>query len=564
MMRSEGRALRLLVLAAAAVGLVLPIAAGLWQTAQAAFGILPGIGAAQVALDPWVQLAGLPGVATSLALTLWTGVASTVLSLALALGIAGAIHGRFGAAWATQVLTPFLALPHAAMAIGLAFLIAPSGWIARLLTPWATGWTVPPDLATVHDPYGIALVLGLVVKEVPFLLLVTLSALGQLPVDGQIASARALGYSPGAAWVRVVAPQVYRLVRLPVFVTLSFALSVVDMALILGPSHPPTLAVAMTRWFFAADTRLILPAAAAALALSALVAGAILIWMLGERALALAVRGLLRRGRRGRGADAAIRLAGGTGLVLLVLSAGALLSLLVWSLTWRWSFPRALPENWSPSAWMSQGSGWRNALEESLFLGLASTIVSLILAVAWLEGEDRGGMRRARWAEALVYLPLIVPQVGFLYGLSVAFLQGGIVGGTAAVVWGHVIFVFPYVLLALSGPWRALDRRMDRAAAALGAGPWRRLFAVKLPILLRPVLVAAAIGFAVSVALYLPTLFLGAGRLTTLTTEAVALSSGSDRRVTGVYATLQAMLPLVAYGAAVLIPALRTRAGRGV
>ena len=66
---------------------------------------------------------------------------------------------------------------------------------------------------------------------------------------------------------------------------------------------------------------------------------------------------------------------------------------------------------------------------------------------------------------------------------------------------------------------------------------------------------AAAIGIAVSVAQYLPTLFMGAGRIATLTTEAVTLSSGSDRRVTGVYASLQAALPFAAYLLAFAVPA---------
>ncbi len=86
---------------------------------------------------------------------------------------------------------------------------------------------------------------------------------------------------------------------------------------------------------------------------------------------------------------------------------------------------------------------------------------------------------------------------------------------------------------------------------------------MKLPILLRPLMTAAAIGFAVSVAQYLPTLFMGSGRIATLTTEAVTLSSGSDRRVTGVYAVLQAALPFAAYLAALALPAFlhRHRAG---
>jgi len=111
-------------------------------------------------------------------------------------------------------------------------------------------------------------------------------------------------------------------------------------------------------------------------------------------------------------------------------------------------------------------------------------------------------------------------------------------------------------MIALTDPWRALDPRLIRTAAALGAGPTRRLIAVKLPLLARPLLTAAAVGFGVSVAQYLPTLFMGAGRIATLTTEAVTLASGADRRVVGVYAVLQAALPFAAYALALAGPDL--------
>jgi putative thiamine transport system permease protein len=55
--------------------------------------------------------------------------------------------------------------------------------------------------------------------------------------------------------------------------------------------------------------------------------------------------------------------------------------------------------------------------------------------------------------------------------------------------------------------------------------------------------------------------FAGAGRVATLTTDAVTLSSGADRRVAGVYAALQALLPLLAFLAAAGVSASR-RTGR--
>jgi putative thiamine transport system permease protein len=65
----------------------------------------------------------------------------------------------------------------------------------------------------------------------------------------------------------------------------------------------------------------------------------------------------------------------------------------------------------------------------------------------------------------------------------------------------------------------------------------------------------------VSVGQYLPTLFAGNGRVATLTTEAVTLASGADRRLIALYALLQSCLPFAAYLAAATLPAL-TRARR--
>ena len=78
-------------------------------------------------------------------------------------------------------------------------------------------------------------------------------------------------------------------------------------------------------------------------------------------------------------------------------------------------------------------------------------------------------------------------------------------------------------------------------------------------------LIACAVAFAVSVGQYLPTLFAGNGRVATLTTEAVTLAAGADRRVIGAYAVAQALLPLVRLSSArSLLPALLFAHRRGL
>jgi putative thiamine transport system permease protein len=556
-----GPGLSRLVLALVLAGIVFPIAAGLGQTWSVAFGYLPAIGATEPSLEPWRMLAATPGLASSVALTLRTGILATAIALVLSLGLSIMLWtgGRSG-----RLLAPLLAAPHAAVAIGLAFLLSPSGWIARALSPWATGWERPPDLAIVNDPAGLALILGLVVKELPFLTLVILSALGRLPVAQDLAAARSMGYGPGMAWAKVIFPQLWRLLRLPLCVVLTYGLSNVEMAMILGPSQPPTLAVLVTRDFADADLSRRLPAAAAATLMMALAAGSILILVAVEHLYTVFGRYWLRQGARGStGAPLLHAAAVGAGAVLLF-GFLSLCALLLWSVARRWTWPDVWPSALTLRTWADPGLPWSDLVLTTLALALLSAILSLLLAILWLEAEDRLRRPRARWAEALIYLPLVLPQVAFLFGLQIAFLSAGVGTGWGVVLWGHVLFVFPYVMIALSPPWQALDPGLVRSAAALGAGPDRRLLAVKLPSLLHPILTAAAIGFGVSVALYLPTLALGGGRVATVTTEAVTLASGADRRVLGVTATLQAVLPWAVYALAAAIPGLVFRNRRGL
>ena len=192
---------------------------------------------------------------------------------------------------------------------------------------------------------------------------------------------------------------------------------------------------------------------------------------------------------------------------------------------------------------------------------LRATLLALVLTLACLENEAHLSMRRsarARGAQVLwlLYLPLLVPQIAFLFGTQVLLVRLGFDATLAAVMWAHLVFVLPYLFLSLADPWRAFDARYTRSALALGRAPWRVFVGIKLPILLRPLLIACAVAFAVSVGQYLPTVFAGSGRVATLTTEAVTLSAGADRRVIGTWALTQSVLPWLGYLFAALAPAL--------
>ena len=541
-----------------------PIAAGLAGTLLPAFGWLPALGGMAFSLDPWRALLAAPGLGKAVLLTLGTGFAATLLSFGLVIAFCAATQGSPLARRAQAALAPLLATPHAALAIGFAFLVAPSGWIARALSPWATGWERPPDWATVNDPWGIALIFGLTLKEVPYLLLMAFAGLGQVRAAEGMRAAAALGYGPVTGWLKVVLPQLYPQLRLPLYAVLVFSLSVVDVALILGPGTPPTLSALVLRWFADRELTQWFPAAAGALLLLLIVLAAILAWRVAERVVASLGRRWIAAG--GRGGEGRVLRVGAPALMaaLLAANAASLLVLIAWSFAGPWRFPEALPVAFTLATWQAQVQAIATPAATTLTVALATTALAMGLALACLEAEQRHGFRPGQRVLALIWLPLLLPQLAFLFGWQVALVRLDLDGTLGAVVWTHLLFVLPYVFLSLADPWRALDRRYARSAASLGAGPWRVFLAVKCRLLLRPLLVAAAVGFAVSVGLYLPTLFAGAGRVTTLTTEAVTLAAGADRRILGAYATLQALMPMAVYAAAVMLPAWLHRDRRGM
>ena len=536
-----------------------PIGAGLVGTLLPAFGYMPAIGGRELGLQAWTALFGFPGFGTSLQLTLVTGWTATLLAALITFSVAALLQQAAAVRRLGTWLAPLLAMPHSALAIGFAFLVTPSGWLARLVSPGLSGWGVPPDVSTVGHASGWPVVACLLLKEVPYLLLMTLGALNQVNARAHTDAARALGYAPVQAWFKVVLPQVYAQIRLPILAVLAFSLSVVDVAVILGPGNPATLAVQAVRWFSDPDVQRYFPAAAAATLLLGLVAASILAWLLLERVVAAWGRGWAARGARRGAAGVAAGIGGGVATGMAMLALASTLGMALWLFAARWRFPDAWPAEWTLANWARQLGDLQRPVAMTLAIGAASTLIALLLTLACLENETGTTRTRRGTAQrslALLYLPLLVPQVAFLFGAQVLLIRFSLDATLAAVVWAHLIFVLPYLFLSLADPWRAFDSRYARTGLSLGASRWRVFWRIKLPILLKPTLIACAVAFGVSVGLYLPTLFAGGGRIATLTTEAVTLSAGADRRIIGIWAVLQAAFPLAGYLLAAYVPRL--------
>lgn len=476
----------------------------------------------------------------ALRLSLFTGLASTALSLVAALVIIFAAGGRNLAGRAGV----FLAVPHLSLAIGLAFFIMPTGVVARLLAPF-TGWTSPPQWVTTQDPWGLALVAALVLKETPFLVWAFASLLNRddlrLQFQGQQAVARSLGHGPSSTFLRIILPQLLPRAAGPLIAVLAYGMTVVDMALVIGPTQPPTLAQLVWTDINDADPAVSARGGAGVIMLALVVALVI-------AASVLAVSILKQTRQRfygtaphlGRGPP---RLLTALWPAFLAVYATTMLTMIMQSVSGHWPFPQFLPDVVTFKAWRHLADEPAPMLS-SLVLALASAAVAVAACVAWLEWTPPRADRVLAPAAVLV---LCLPALLMALGEYRLFLALGVTGTATALLLAHLVPVTAYVFLLLAGPYRSFDPRWQATAQGLQARRLPFLLRIKWPMLKAPLLSAAAVGFAVSVAQFVPAQLAAAGRFATLPMEAVTLSSGGNRPLIATYGLALMALPLAGF-----------------
>ena len=147
------------------------------------------------------------------------------------------------------------------------------------------------------------------------------------------------------------------------------------------------------------------------------------------------------------------------------------------------------------------------ALMRSLEVGLAASIISTVIggfaAIALIKTK----FRFSQTVNTLSYLSLVVPELVFALSLLSWFFVLHMTLSLFTVILAHVTFCLCFVLMTVNGRLVALDASIEDAARDLGAGEWRILCKVTLPLIMTALLSGFLLAFLLSFDDFLITFF---------------------------------------------------------
>jgi spermidine/putrescine transport system permease protein len=158
---------------------------------------------------------------------------------------------------------------------------------------------------------------------------------------------------------------------------------------------------------------------------------------------------------------------------------------------------------WQGFSWRWYELAWKDkeliaSLRMSLIIAMATTVIATVIGTAAALAMARYQFRFKQLAEALVYLPVIIPEI--VIGFSVAGLFGllGVSFGISTVIAAHVAFAISYVVFVVRARVATFDPKLEEAAMDLGATPLQTFLRVTLPIILPGIVSAALLVFTIS------------------------------------------------------------------
>ncbi|MGW1885301.1 ABC transporter permease [Streptomyces sp. NPDC001970] len=199
------------------------------------------------------------------------------------------------------------------------------------------------------------------------------------------------------------------------------------------------------------------------------------------------------------------------------------------------------------------------AVWNSLQYALAATAIALLIGGLAAAALTRRAGRLVRGFDALLMLPLGVSAVTVGFGFLITLDEPPLDLRTSWILvpLAQALVGVPFVVRTMLPVLRAVDTRLREAAAVLGASPLRAWREVDLPMVRRALLVAAGFAFAVSLGEFGATVFIARPDNPTLPVAVARLLGRPGALNYGQAMALSTILMLVCAAALLLLERIR-------
>jgi spermidine/putrescine transport system permease protein len=167
------------------------------------------------------------------------------------------------------------------------------------------------------------------------------------------------------------------------------------------------------------------------------------------------------------------------------------------------------------------------AFRVSMLLGSLTALVSTTLGVLASLALVRYEVPGRNLISTLLIAPILVPEVVLAVALLLFLNFLSINKSFVLLLFGHVIFTLPFVILVVQARLVGIRRDVEEAAMSLGASPVQTFFQITLPLLLPAVLAGGLFAFTISFDDITGTLFWKPGGVETVPTQIFAMLRNS-------------------------------------
>ena len=131
-----------------------------------------------------------------------------------------------------------------------------------------------------------------------------------------------------------------------------------------------------------------------------------------------------------------------------------------------------------------------SSIQNSVFIALVSTILTVGAAFGFAYALNRSLMRFKGFFKLVAMMPILVPSllpgIALIYlfgnqGMLKSLMMGQSIYGPIGIVIGSVFFTFPHAMIIISTALSIADQRQYEAAESLRASRWRTFWTVTIP-----------------------------------------------------------------------------------